>query len=167
MFSLTLLAPLASKMKKIKCTTCDRNLPLNSFPKTTEDSTCDHGRETCRRCWHQWLDVQVETRSPDQIACAQCPNILSQSGVRALATSAVYEKFLDAEFKATLASQPDFRWCIAPNCKSGQVHIEGDIFRCVSCGFKACVHCNVEWHEGETCEVFQDRPRVQEEQVSL
>lgn len=98
----------ALKMKKIKCTTCDRTLPVMSFPKFPEGSNCKHERETCKRCWRQWLAVQVETKSFNQISCAQCENILGQSQIKALATSQVYQKYLDAEFKAALAADPDF-----------------------------------------------------------
>ncbi|KAF2483140.1 hypothetical protein BDY17DRAFT_142033 [Neohortaea acidophila] len=150
-------------MRRIKhlCTTCERRLHVNAFPKLPADSDCKHERDTCRRCWHQWLDVQVKTKASNQISCAQCNNTLSQSAVRALATPAVYERYLDAELKAALSADPDFRWCLAPGCESGQVHTEGDIFCCTECGSKACVHCNVAWHEEETCEGYQARMQLQ------
>lgn len=163
---LTLFDALGNKiagvtMKRVTCTTCDRDLPSNQFPKTPDDSKCDHDRETCKRCWHQWLASQVDSKSYDQISCAQCTTILGQNEIRLLATPAVYEKYLDAEFKATMSADLNFRWCIASGCTSGQIHSEGDIFRCVSCGHKACVNCNVAWHAGETCEAFQSRLRMQ------
>ena len=165
MVTLTMYA-VAQVIRKITtvraiCTTCGRSLPVASFPKVPEDSKCEHERATCRRCWHQWLEIQVESRSFDQIPCAQCSNFLGQSEMRALATPATYQIFLDAEFKASLAADPDFRWCLSPKCTSGQVHDEGDIFRCVGCGYKACVTCEVAWHEGETCETFQARVKAQ------
>lgn len=148
-------------MRRIVCTTCERDLPANQFPKQTEGSQCKHDRETCKKCWHQWLDVQVATKGSDQISCAACNVVLGQNEIRALATSAVYEKYLDAELKASLSIDPDFRWCISPTCKSGQIHSEGDIFRCSECGFKACVHCSVAWHEEETCTAYQARMTIQ------
>jgi len=80
----------------------------------------------------------------------------------------VAHSYLDAEFKATMSANPDFRWCISPTCESGQIHSEGDIFRCVECDTKACAHCNVAWHGGETCIAYQARLRTQplEEQRS-
>ena len=56
-----------------------------------------------------------------------------------------------------MAIDETFRWCINPACKYGQAHSEGDIFRCVECGHKACVNCNVDWHTDETCTTFQAR----------
>lgn len=72
--------------------------------------------------------------------------------------------YLDSEFKATMSADPDFRWCTASGCTSGQIHSEGEIFRCVSCAHKACVHCNVTWHEGEGCTAYQARVKVQPEE---
>lgn len=72
--------------------------------------------------------------------------------------------YLDASFKATMSALPDFRWCIATGCKSGQIHSEGDIFRCVQCSHKACVSCNVAWHQGETCAAYQARLIAQPEE---
>lgn len=152
-------------MKRNTCTTCERELPLASFPKIPAGSECTHERETCRRCWHQWLEAQIKSKSFDQISCAQCKNILGQSQIRELATPAVYQKYLDSEFKTTLAEDADFRFCIANGCQSGQVHEGGNIFTCVSCKSKACVTCNASWHEDETCEVYQARVKKQPEDV--
>ena len=152
----------------VKCTVCDRPLRSNSFPAIPNDSTCNHDHQTCRRCWQQWLIVQISTTNVHQISCVQCNKVLGQSEIRAVATPADYQKYLDAEIKTVLSSDPDFRWCIA-GCKSGQVHSEGDIFRCVGCGSKACIHCEVAWHEGETCKAYQARVKnlSKEEQESL
>src|SRR5271170_4233829 len=54
---------------------------------------------------------------------------------------------------------PGFRWCLRPNCSSGQVHESTDdapIMTCEDCGFTICVVHNTAWHEGRTCEE-QDR----------
>ncbi|KAK3664161.1 hypothetical protein LTR22_005126 [Elasticomyces elasticus] len=150
---ITIIASAARRLltKKQNCTTCDLSLPLAEFPRRPEGSTCKHMSETCRDCWREWLAQQVESKHFDQISCAQCSNVLGQNEIRTLATPAVYERYLDASFKATMSAMPDFRWCMAAECKSGQVHSEGDIFSCVQCNHKACVNCNTAWHVDETC----------------
>jgi len=77
---------------KQKCTTCDRSLAVATFPKHPQGSRCNHRRETCRRCWHQWLQSQVEHKQWDQITCAQCNNVLGQSEVKARATPPTFQK---------------------------------------------------------------------------
>ena len=56
-----------------------------------------------------------------------------------------------------MSALPEFQWCIAAGCTSGQIHFEGDIFRCAQCQYKSCVHCRVEWHAEETCQAYQAR----------
>ena len=70
-------------------------------------------------------------------------------------------RYLDSELKSTLSADPDFRFCIEPKCSSGQLH-EGDgyIFKCVQCGHKSCIKCNVAWHEDETCDMFNVRVKT-------
>jgi hypothetical protein len=62
--------------------------------------------------------------------------------------------------KAALEAIPGFRWCIAKDCKSGQVHDEGDTtpkFRCVGCKKTHCMVHQIAWHKGETCAQYDYR----------
>lgn len=73
--------------------------------------------------------------------------------------------------RAALNNDPDFRWCIGPNCNSGQIHrssFDGTIFRCHECGHKACITHNCDWHYAETCAQFDARTnrRRQDEEAS-
>ena len=80
--------------------------------------------------------------------------------------------------RAVLSTLPDFRWCRAPDCTSGQIHTgnprKKPIFRCTSCNFAYCVIHECEWHRGETCEQYDVRmalskrlaEHVEEEQAS-
>ena len=59
--------------------------------------------------------------------------------------------------RADLEKVPNYRWCLAPDCVSGQVHdiaTDGPCFTCVSCEHKSCATHNVKWHEGQTCAQF-------------
>lgn len=154
-------------MKKKDCTTCGRRLVTQQFPKALHGSKCTHERETCRRCWRQWLQAQVEHKHWDQISCCQCANLLTQSEIKALATDATFQRYVDAEVKATLSADPDFVWCAAKGCPSGQLHAEGEIFTCAACGVKTCVPCRAPWHGGETCAGFRERRREEEVQARV
>jgi hypothetical protein len=52
---------------------------------------------------------------------------------------------------------PDFHWCMAAGCESGQIHDQGDMFQCNACDLKSCIQCNKMWHEEETCEQYSER----------
>eukprot|EP01006_Ploeotia_vitrea_P048200 TRINITY_DN67208_c10_g3_i1.p1 TRINITY_DN67208_c10_g3~~TRINITY_DN67208_c10_g3_i1.p1 ORF type:complete len:156 (+),score=19.18 TRINITY_DN67208_c10_g3_i1:53-520(+) len=56
--------------------------------------------------------------------------------------------------RQTMMADPEFRWCSAKNCGSGQL-VEGGadnpIMRCVECQAKTCYTHRVEWHTDKTC----------------
>ena len=65
--------------------------------------------------------------------------------------------------RACISAMPNFRWCLNPECESGQIHepcSNVSMCKCASCGFKTCVRHNQRWHEGETCDEFEYRTRV-------
>lgn len=68
---------------------------------------------------------------------------------------------------ALLSADPNFRYCLAEGCQSGQIHdnsTEGNIFRCNACKIRVCtVHC-VPFHTGETCAQYDERRREEEKQ---
>ncbi|EME40887.1 hypothetical protein DOTSEDRAFT_74442 [Dothistroma septosporum NZE10] len=146
---------------RTECITCQRKVQTASLPRVPKASGCTHERQTCRKCWHEWLKSQVASASANKISCIQCSNILVQSDIQKLATVSTYKAYEDASLKSVLSQDPDFRWCFATDCKSGQIHDGGDIFTCSSCGYKACVHCNVAWHSEETCETYTGRVQAQ------
>lgn len=76
------------KMKRTECAICARDLPNTVFPILS--NKCDHTRETCRKCWNEWLKSQIESVPADQIACTQCSRILEESDIRRLARPAAH-----------------------------------------------------------------------------
>jgi hypothetical protein len=70
-------------------------------------------------------------------------------------TQASYDKLMVVE---TLRDSPHFRYCIAPNCPSGQLHDpSSNIFICGACNGRHCSVHNVPFHDGETCAQFDER----------
>lgn len=41
-----------------------------------------------------------------------------------------------------------------------------EVFACYSCKVHSCIQCDVPWHEGQTCEQFQENGRQDEEQTA-
>jgi hypothetical protein len=65
--------------------------------------------------------------------------------------------------RAALRKMPDYRDCMAQGCKSGQFHdtaTEGNIFRCNECDFRVCTVHEIPFHDGETCEAYDERKKV-------
>lgn len=75
----------------------------------------------------------------------------------------------DTLFHRQLISEDaNFRWCPNPACGSGQLH-EGDdpLWTCTECRRRACAVHNVDWHEGQTCEVYDRLQAIRDPQHRL
>jgi hypothetical protein len=64
-------------------------------------------------------------------------------------------------FQEAVRDDPDFRYCIAPVCPSGQIHDTeaGNIFICQLCNRRHCTTHGVPFHVGESCENYDRRMR--------
>ncbi|KAE8444546.1 hypothetical protein EG329_014470 [Mollisiaceae sp. DMI_Dod_QoI] len=141
-----------------ECAICVEEKPLEDFPKIT--AACQHEEHTCLGCVQNWLAREVDNTDWDKIHCVACKEVVPYDDMKRLMTSAAFEKYDQYSRNFTLSNMPNFRWCIAPNCKSGQIHengVDGPIFLCTACFSKACVIHNVAWHESETCAEYSYR----------
>lgn len=62
--------------------------------------------------------------------------------------------------KSVMASDAEFRWCLSPQCASGQYHNGSgrqNLFTCHACKSQFCVLCDHPWHRKETCNQYQQR----------
>jgi hypothetical protein len=63
-----------------------------------------------------------------------------------------YERY---QVISLLANEPNFRWCLNPECKSGQLwesaENAGIWVLCQECKFEMCFRHQVPWHDGLTC----------------
>lgn len=141
------------------CAVCGETKEVDDFPDHITQA-CDHEVSTCRDCLQSWIASSLESKFWDQIRCSECSEVLKHSDMKASASDDVFQKYDRLVTRAALSGNLDFRWCINPRCESGHIHTSGTsnpIFRCRSCGFKACAIHNIAWHEGETCEQFDIR----------
>lgn len=75
-------------------------------------------------------------------------------------------RFDEMSIRALLSADPNFRYCLAEGCASGQIHDTdtiGNIFRCNACNFRICTVCDVPFHTGQTCTRFNKQRREKEE----
>lgn len=144
----------------IECSICGDNKPAADFPKQITEK-CAHEVHTCRECLQSWIASNLESRAWNKISCSECKETLHHSDVQTHASTEIFQKYDQLATRAALNTISEFRWCISPaGCISGQIHesgAEGPIFRCISCGFKACTVHERAWHEGETCEEYDYR----------
>jgi hypothetical protein len=60
-----------------------------------------------------------------------------------------------------LSADPGFRWCLSPECDSGQLYDDTEYLDphiiCEECGFESCFTHAVPWHEGQSCDQFESQ----------
>ncbi|KAF1958793.1 hypothetical protein CC80DRAFT_394505, partial [Byssothecium circinans] len=141
------------------CAVCGEAIPVADFPSL---ANCTHAPETCCDCFAPWIEAELATKGWHNIRCpgTNCNILLQHHQVQAYATPKTFEQYDMFAMREALGNIPDFVWCTAPGCTSGQIHSdgnEGNIFRCVACGYRLCLIHKVKWHEGETCDEYTYR----------
>ncbi|OCK79848.1 hypothetical protein K432DRAFT_354127 [Lepidopterella palustris CBS 459.81] len=141
------------------CVVCGNEKTESKFPPRIT-STCTHKPNTCKSCLRKWLASELESKGWDRISCPECRQTMQHADMQKHARKETFQRYDNLSTRATLSALPDFRWCLRPGCDSGQIHeitVEGPVFQCSSCGHLSCAVHNKAWHEGETCEQFDER----------
>ncbi|KAH0264305.1 hypothetical protein KCU91_g12141, partial [Aureobasidium melanogenum] len=156
--------PRKKHLPKRTCLVCDVEKGINQFPSSKRVSSHDHGSNVCRPCFLRHVEVEIDSKNWDQVACPECEIVLEYNEVKKMTSAEKFEKYEEASLRAALAEDGDYRHCFSPTCNAGQLHTGSEdepIFRCGTCGHKHCVACEANWHEDETCTQCQDRRRVE------
>jgi IBR domain, a half RING-finger domain len=139
------------------CAVCADTLHESQFPETRVTQNCTHTPNTCLECIQRHIESQLETRLWNQLCCPECPALLEYADVEKYASKATFQRYDSLTLRDGIASDPDFRWCAASECNSGQVHSEGaesPLMICNSCRQLSCFTHQAPWHEGMTCVEF-------------
>ncbi|XP_042908054.1 E3 ubiquitin-protein ligase RNF19B isoform X2 [Parasteatoda tepidariorum] len=143
-------------LKKIKefleCPLCLFELPRHSFP---ELRSCTH--RACYQCLQQYLRIEI-TESRVNISCPECTEPIHPSDICMIINDDIllgkYESFM---LRRVLITEPDARWCPAPDC--GYAVIARGCAGCPKlkcerpgCNTFFCYHCKQEWHPNQTCD---------------
>ncbi|KAF2270912.1 hypothetical protein CC78DRAFT_5996 [Lojkania enalia] len=149
---------LTNAPSKKDCIVCTNSRSLRHFPKRPPTAGCTHEINTCKSCLRSWIQSEFESKMFDQIGCPECAIQMQYEDIQEFAPSQVFRRYDRLSTKATLEAIPGFRWCMAKNCKSGQVHEEATPrFRCLACKASHCIAHNIPWHKGETCAEYDYR----------
>uniref|UniRef100_A0A8C6S503 RBR-type E3 ubiquitin transferase n=1 Tax=Neogobius melanostomus TaxID=47308 RepID=A0A8C6S503_9GOBI len=135
-----------------ECPLCLLSQPRCHFPRL---SSCSH--RTCTDCLRHYLRIEI-SESRVAIACPQCPEALEPLDVRAiLDDQALLDRFEEYQLRRFLASDPDTRWCPAPDCSYAVIAYGCAECPKLSCGREGCdtefcYHCRQLWHPFQTCD---------------
>ncbi|XP_055375853.1 E3 ubiquitin-protein ligase RNF19B-like [Condylostylus longicornis] len=118
--------------------------------------TCKH--TACRNCLERYLKNEINESRTD-IACPQCSEAMHPSDIETLLKnySDVITKYEDFMVRRFLLTDPDSRWCPAPDCSFAIIATgcaSCPRIRCQrpGCGLHFCYHCKAEWHPDQTCD---------------
>ncbi|KAF7898182.1 hypothetical protein EAF00_004628 [Botryotinia globosa] len=154
--------PIVAPEPQLKeCSICAEELALADFPNRIT-AGCAHDSSCCNGCISHSIGVQIETIKWDQLACPECPELLSFDDVKSFASEADFIKYDKNALLSYISNDPNFTNCLGLNCGDGQIHQDGDaqpIMTCGSCNFKTCFTHKMPWHSGLTCGQYDVRQK--------
>ncbi|XP_040044147.2 E3 ubiquitin-protein ligase RNF19B [Gasterosteus aculeatus] len=136
----------------LECPLCLVRQPAEQLPELLG---CGH--RSCLCCLRQYLRIEI-TESRVQLSCPECAERLSPRQVAdILDDAALLDKYEEFLLRRCLASDPDCRWCPAPDCgfaviASGCASCPRLVCRREGCGAEFCYHCKQAWHPNQTCD---------------
>lgn len=79
--------------------------------------------------------------------------------------TADFARYSEVVLQEYLRNHPEFHNCLAPGCESGQIHFGNgggfsNLMTCNACGALTCVYHAIRWHNGMTCEQYDEHIRL-------
>uniref|UniRef100_A0A8D3B6Z9 RBR-type E3 ubiquitin transferase n=1 Tax=Scophthalmus maximus TaxID=52904 RepID=A0A8D3B6Z9_SCOMX len=145
-------APSSGEANLLECPLCLVCQPAEQLPELLG---CSH--RSCLGCLRQYLRIEI-TESRVQLSCPECAERLCPRQVAdILDDAALLDKYEEFLLRRCLASDPDCRWCPAPDCgfaviASGCASCPRLVCRREGCGAEFCYHCKQAWHPNQTCD---------------
>ncbi|CAG8591784.1 18443_t:CDS:2 [Gigaspora margarita] len=143
---------------KLECSVCCEDYTTVQLIS----SVCNHN-DLCSTCIKRHIEAELNTKGSEiLVRCpkSRCSIELTYDDVKRLAPKELFDRYDTLLLRAAIRKLPDFRWCKAAKCGSGQEHTTGDnlpIITCEACGAKSCFTHDVPWHRGLTCDEFSEQ----------
>uniref|UniRef100_A0A674NMU1 RBR-type E3 ubiquitin transferase n=1 Tax=Takifugu rubripes TaxID=31033 RepID=A0A674NMU1_TAKRU len=144
--------PSSGDSSLLECPLCLVRQPAEQLPELLG---CSH--RSCLCCLRQYLRIEI-TESRVHLSCPECAERLAPQQVAdILDDGALLEKYEEFLLRRCLASDPDCRWCPAPDCgfaviASGCASCPRLVCHREGCGAEFCYHCKQAWHPNQTCD---------------
>ncbi|KHJ43621.1 IBR domain protein [Trichuris suis] len=143
-----------------ECPVCYVRQPIEVFPRLTY---CSH--LTCHSCMVQYLQLQI-SESRVNLTCPECSEQLHPNDIYGILADKpqVIEKYEEFSLRRVLMSDPDTRWCPAPDCSYAVIATSCAAcpeLKCErpGCGASFCYHCKMIWHSNQTCDEARAKRR--------
>lgn len=105
--------------------------------------------------------MQFQLNSMLALSCPLCGRAWEEEYLRFYMTEEELFKHIERMTYRALERDPSFRWCAKDECTSGQMYDAEAAGKdpktcCGHCDSVNCFNCRVVWHNGLTCDEFQD-----------
>lgn len=127
---------------------------------------CHHEMDICTKCLVESIKTTMNEKGVHAVGKIPCPTEgcgrkLLNDEIQCYAdkeTKEKYDRFLHIK---SISQLPNFRWCSRDGCENGQTFEpeevkEGLPVQCGKCGFDMCFSHQVPWHQGMTCEGYNN-----------
>ncbi|GMT31269.1 hypothetical protein PFISCL1PPCAC_22566, partial [Pristionchus fissidentatus] len=142
--------------KHRECPLCFNSCPEWAFTRLigcSEHSCCCH-------CLLKYVQLEVRENRVE-VSCFECSSILHpidvHTALKYSSDDSIIARYEEFSVRKCLLSEPDTRWCPAPDCGFAVIAASCAAcpqLRCAreSCGTLFCYHCKDVWHDSMTCE---------------
>jgi len=143
--------------KKYECKVCFSDYDISSI------LVLGCGHFLCKTCSKYHFTTLITEGKAQVLKCAQpdCKRSPLVKEIEYVVDRNVFEKYTRFLLDAHLAADPDCRWCPKKGCSTPMIGNKANpMMECPKCRFRFCFNCKTdEWHQGATCEKFQQWKR--------
>lgn len=158
----------------IQCHICCNHGGDVVIPAAKITHSCPYARTVCESCLKNHIKHAIMKQAYFNIPCIctsgdHCKTKLKYRHIQRYADTSDFNTYDEGILQECLESDPEFRWCSATGCGSGQLHVRQDSYprmRCHECRQCTCFTHRCPWHSGRTCEQY-DRDASASEEVAL
>ncbi|KAL6804654.1 hypothetical protein GGI42DRAFT_300153 [Trichoderma sp. SZMC 28013] len=138
------------------CSICTDTKEDILFPRFSPTASCLHPPTACLECLERSIRSDLTSKIWTDIRCPECRELLDYTDIQRYADEETFKRYETLALRAAMAEAENFFWCTS-GCGSGQIHESGQdqpIVICLHCTHRSCFHHNVAWHQGLTCEEY-------------
>ncbi|KAL7798176.1 hypothetical protein V8C37DRAFT_368983 [Trichoderma ceciliae] len=138
------------------CSICADTKEEVLFPRFSPTASCTHAPLACLECLERSIRSDLTSKIWTDIRCPECRELLDYTDIQRYADDETFKRYETLALRAAMGEAENFFWCTS-GCGSGQIHDTGHdqpIVTCLHCAHRSCFHHNVAWHQGLTCEEY-------------
>ncbi|PKK50637.1 hypothetical protein CI102_4866 [Trichoderma harzianum] len=138
------------------CSICTDTKEDILFPRFSPTASCLHPPTACLECLERSIRSDLTSKIWTDIRCPECREFLDYTDIQRYADEETFKRYETLALRAAMAEAENFFWCTS-GCGSGQIHESGQdqpIVICLHCTHRSCFHHNVAWHQGLTCDEY-------------